>query len=121
MIPENERKEKGETTMTIDKNLAMKLWYDIYGNTDWANDCFGTHIYKYDYGVYDKERIRPNGTGKRYNYGWDIDHIRPKSSYNNENEASFYNNLQPLHHSNNIEKSDGYEYIGLIDQSHRSN
>ena len=94
--------------MTVDRDLAMKLWRDVYGNVLWATDCFGTYIYRDDYGEYEKKRLRPNGTGKYFNYGWDVDHIRPKDSYSNENNATFMNNLQPLHHNNNLEKSNGY-------------
>ena len=120
VIPENECTTKGEIiSMTIDKDLAMKLWGDVYGNVLWATDCFGTYIYRDDYGDYDKKRLRPNGTGKYFNYGWDVDHIKPKAAFSNENNATFMNNLQPLHHSNNLEKSDGYPTFTVKNQPYR--
>lgn len=94
--------------MTIDRNTAMKLWNDVFGNQLWASDCFGIYIYRDDYGDYDKKRLSPSGSGKSFNYGWDIDHIRPKSDYVNQNDADFWNNFEPMHHSNNQEKYDNY-------------
>lgn len=99
--------------MNIDRDVAMKLWRDAYGTALWARDCFGTYIYRDDYGDYETTRIRPGGTGRRYHYGWDVDHIRPKSNFANELDADFWNNLQPLHHSNNQEKSDCYPYFKI--------
>lgn len=93
--------------MSDKRELALKLWKDIYGNSMWAQDCFGTWMYRDDYGVYDKKRNnRPGGTGNYYVYGWDIDHIMPINSFENESKATFLNNLEPLQHSNNLAKSD---------------
>ncbi len=99
--------------MSVDKNNAMKLWQDVFGNVLWASDCFGTYIYKDDYGDYDKQRIRSNGTGKSFNYGWDVDHIRPKSNFQNENDADFWNNYEPMHRENNVAKSDAYPHFEI--------
>ena len=98
--------------MTIDKDLAMKLWSDIFGkDTLWAQDCFGTWMYRDDYGDHEKTRNnRPGGNGKYYTYGWDVDHIKPKSKFKNENDANFYNNLEPLQFINNQTKSDLLEF-----------
>ena len=85
---------------------ALKIWEDIYGREKWAQDCFGTWMYKDDYGDYDKYRIRPNGTGQKYQYGWEIDHIRPRSDFKIETEADFLNNYEPVHYMNNRKKSD---------------
>ena len=41
--------------------------------------------------------------GKRTQYGWTIDHIRPESDGGSDDTS----NLQPLHHKNNNAKSDG--------------
>ena len=93
--------------MEINKDVAMKLWKDIFGDTLWVTDCFGTWIYRDDYGKTDVVRNnRPGGTGKSYNYGWSVDHIKPVSEFNNENEATFWNNLEPIHISNNSAKGD---------------
>lgn len=37
---------------------------------------------------------RPGGDGKSYSYGWEIDHIRPKSDFKNESDAHIYNNYE---------------------------
>lgn len=93
--------------MTISKDIAIKIWEDVFGDTLWAQDCFGTWMYKHDYGEIDITRKnRPGGTGKEYNYCWTIDHIRPVNSFDSESEATFWNNLEPMHRSNNIQKSD---------------
>ena len=91
--------------MEINYDVAMKLWKDVFGNNDWAIDCFGTWMYKYDYGKTDTMRIRPGGDGNKYNYCWCIDHIRPVSSFDSESEATFWNNLEPVQYSNNSAKS----------------
>lgn len=88
------------------KELAIKIWGDIYGDTLWAQDCFGTWIYKNDYGDTERLRIRPNGTGRKYNYGWEVDHIKPKSKFSDESKADFYNNYEPMHYQNNRKKGD---------------
>ena len=93
--------------MTVDKEVAMKLWQDIFGNQLWAQDCFGTWMYREDYGKRDVLRNnRPNGTGKSFNYGWAVDHIMPKSQFPNEKDADFFNNFEPMHFLNNEKKSD---------------
>ncbi|HOI85727.1 MAG TPA: hypothetical protein PLP48_06565 [Acholeplasmataceae bacterium] len=98
--------------MSIANDLARKLWNDIYGaNTLWASDCFGTWIYRDDHGDYETQRVRPNGTGIAYNYGWDVDHIRPKADFNNPNDADFWNNYEPMHRQNNESKTDNFPYF----------
>jgi hypothetical protein len=95
--------------MSIDKNTAMIIWNSIYGSqTQFVLDCFGTYICKMDYGDYDTTRQRPGGDGKDHQYGWDVDHIRPKASFDDESEADFYNNYEPMHRENNIKKSDHF-------------
>ncbi len=106
----NAQKERGDV-MSVDKNTAMKLWDDIFGsNITFAQDCFGTWICKLDYGDGESTRERNKGAGY-YNYGWDIDHIRPKASYENEKDADFYNNYEPMHKNNNQQKSDNYPHF----------
>lgn len=105
--------------MTVDRNTAEKLWKDVFGNNEWANDCFGTYIHRDDYGDYNKQRFSPTGSGKKYNYGWDIDHIRPKSNFPSLNDADFWNNFEPMHHSNNLEKADNYPQFTVGTNSYK--
>ena len=97
--------------MDINREIAMKMWRDIFGDVDWAQDCYGTWICRSDYG--DRETVRnnrPGGTGKTYSYGWDLDHIKPISQFKNEKDANFYNNLEPTHYINNVQKSNDLTY-----------
>ena len=94
--------------MTIDKELAMKIWHDIFGDQRFALDCFGTWMCR---DAYSNEAVimrDHNGSSKQYDYSWNIDHIRPKSDFENEKDADFYNNFEPMHRQNNLEKSDNY-------------
>lgn len=91
----------------MEKDKALELWDAIYGpNHKWQTDCFGTWMYRDDYGDTETKRLRPNGKGKKYNYGWEIDHIRPKSDFADEKSADLLNNYEPMHWSNNREKAD---------------
>ena len=103
----------------MSNEIAMKLWKDVFGNKEWAQDCFGTWIKKGDYGVYDRKRVRPNGDGKKYHYGWDVDHIRPVSSFSDESDADFYNNYEPMHRNNNQQKSDDYTHFTVRDKKYK--
>ncbi|MDD3106258.1 MAG: hypothetical protein PHP65_00430 [Bacilli bacterium] len=106
--------------MAVSKNNAMKLWDDVFGaNTLYAQDCFGTWMYKDDYGDYEIKRIRPNGDGKKYQYGWDVDHIRPKSDFEKESDAEFRNNYEPVHRNNNVEKADSYPHFEIDDLKYK--
>ena len=89
--------------MEINKNKAVKLWNDVFGeNTLWAVDCFGTWIYKEDYGNSERKRKRPNGDGKEYSYCWNVDHIKPIA----EGGKDEWNNYEPMHCNNNFNKGD---------------
>jgi hypothetical protein len=88
--------------MTVNRKLAIKLWNDVFGNVLWAQDCFGTWIYRDDYGDTETTRIRPNGDGKRYSYGWNVDHIFPLA----RNGKDVMNNYEPMHWINNNNKGD---------------
>ena len=48
--------------------------------------------------------IRREDYGKSSNYGWDIDHIRPKSKGGTDG----IENLIPVQHQNNCRKADDY-------------
>lgn len=104
--------QKGD--MIMDKAMALRIWEDIYGDDKWAQDCFGTWMYKSDYGDREKRRNnRPGGTGEYYEYGWEIDHIRPKSSFEDENDAELKNNYEPMNWNNNNRKGDNYPNFQL--------
>lgn len=92
------------------KEEALEIWDDIYGDELWAQDCFGTWIYRNDYGKYDTYRKRRKGTNKEYNYCWEIDHIMPKSKFVDQEDADFLNNYEIMHHLNNKRKSDNTNF-----------
>ena len=92
--------------MTIDKDVAMTAWEAAFGDVEMATDCYGVWMKRSDYG--DHETKRKAAGGKSYYYGWDLDHIRPRSDFENETDADFYNNLEPVHFINNSEKADKY-------------
>ncbi len=93
----------------MEKEKALEIWDSIFGAKKWATDCFGTWMYRDDYGETDKKRNnRPDGTGKYYSYGWEIDHIKPKSKFGEESDADLMNNFEPLHWENNRSKADGF-------------
>lgn len=97
--------------MTIDKQLAMKLWNDIYGNQRFVLDCFGNWICRDAYSNEPVSMKDHRGSSNYYDYSWNIDHIRPKASYFNEDNADDYNNFELIHRQNNLEKSDDYPYF----------
>ena len=87
--------------MKINRENALRLWDAIYGKTDLAKDCFGTYIYKEDFGDYVTKR-KWQEDGKYYNFGWDVDHILAVSKGGTDDN----NNLEPMHWENNREKAD---------------
>lgn len=99
--------------MEVTRELAFKLWKDIFKEELWVTDCFGTWIFRDDYGDFEKSRVRPDGDGKFYSYGWAIDHIRPITDFSNEKDATFLNNLEPMHHNNNLTKSDNCPHFEI--------
>lgn len=103
----------------MEREEALKIWDAIFGNKKWATDCFGTWMYRDDYGNTDKTRNdRPGGTGKSHSYGWEIDHIRPKSNFSNESDADLMNNYEPMHWQNNRNKSDSYPHFDIDGQKY---
>ena len=91
----------------MEKEDALKLWEAMFGNSEWATDCFGTWMNKNDYGDAKIKRIRPGNT-KAYSYGWEVDHIRPKSDFGENADPDLYNNYEIMQWSNNRSKADDY-------------
>lgn len=104
--------------MIIDKETAMKVWNDFFGDKEWVQDCFGTWMNKNAYSNEKVLLIRPGNTEK-YDYSWNIDHIRPKATYDNEDEADFYNNLEPMQRQNNLSKSDDYPIFTINEKKYK--
>lgn len=92
----------------ITRDIAMKLWQKCFGSTKFGKDCFGTWICKDGWGNEPYMTIMPGSDGKKYDYSWNVDHIRPKSAFRNEEDADFWENLEPMHRLNNEEKADKY-------------
>ena len=90
--------------MEINRKNALRFWETVYGSELLVSDCFGTLIYKEDYGDYTTERLYE---GKKYNFGWTIDHILPiKLGGTDDN-----NNLEIMHWKNNQEKGDHNTFV----------
>lgn len=93
----------------MEREEALALWDAIFGkNHDWQTDCFGIWMYRSDYGETKTSRKRPGGDGKNHSYGWEIDHIRPKSDFKNESDANINNNYEPMWWGNNRDKADDH-------------
>ena len=93
----------------MERSKALDIWDAIFGpNTKWAYDCFGFRMCRDDYGDTEKKRLSPDGDGRQYYYGWEIDHIRPKSDFDNESDADLNNNYEPMHWQDNREKADSF-------------
>ena len=91
----------------MEKEDALKLWEAMFGQAEWVQDCFGVWMNKNDYGDTEKKRIRPGNT-KSYSYGWEIDHIRPKSDFGENADPDLYNNYEIMQWNNNRTKADNY-------------
>ena len=99
--------------MNIDYKFAMKFWSDVFGNARFAQDCFGTWMCR---DAYSNEAVSMKdhlGGNKYYDYSWNIDHIRPKASFQNEDNADNLNNFEPMHRQHNLEKSDNYPSFSI--------
>ncbi len=105
--------------MTVDKNTAMQLWNDVFGDKRFVQDCFGTWMCRDAYSNEAVSMQDHNGGSKRYDYSWNVDHIRPKASFQNENDADDWNNLEPMHRQNNLEKSDNYPHFRVGNVQYR--
>ncbi len=103
----------------MEKDKALRFWDTVFGkNVKWAQDCFGTWVYRDDYGDTEKKRIRP-GNSKEYKYGWEIDHIRPKSDFGDNADPDLLNNYEIMQWSNNRSKGDNYPQFTLDDKEYK--
>lgn len=96
----------------ITRELAKQLWNDVFGNEEWAKDCFGVWMHRDAWSNEAVVLLKPGNT-ERYDYSWNVDHIRPKSDFENPNEADFFNNYEPMHRQNNSEKADNYPHFEI--------
>ena len=56
--------------------------------------------------------------GKQYDYSWNVDHLRPKSDFKNEDDSYFFGNYEPMHRLNNEEKKDAYPHFTIEGKSY---
>lgn len=103
----------------MEREEALKLWDIIFGkDIKWARDCFDTWMYREDYGDIEKKRVRPGNT-KEYKYGWEIDHIRPKSDFGENADSDLFNNYEIMQWSNNRTKADDYPQFSIEDEQYK--
>ena len=82
--------------MNMNETLIESVWkkanqIDGYDDTKWRKDFAGAWIQR-------------NQLGIRSEYGWEIDHIKPKSMGGSDDES----NLIPMHWRNNVCKANNY-------------
>ncbi len=78
--------------MKLNRKNAYRIWEKQFCNADFAYDIAGRLIKRLDYG----KRTSP--------YGWNLDHIKPKSKGGKSNIA----NLTCMHIKTNTEKRDNF-------------
>jgi hypothetical protein len=78
-------------TNSINREEALKIWEQVYGKKEMAEDCFGTKIIKEDYEDYD--RVRKADDGNEYTYAWTV--VFKKPSIYGGKQINF--NLQIVH------------------------
>ncbi len=103
----------------MEKEKALEIWDILFGkDTLWVQDCFGTWMYREDYGDTEKKRVRPGNT-KEYKYGWEIDHIRPKSDFGENADSDLLNNYEIMQWSNNRTKGNDYPQFEINDVKYK--
>lgn len=103
--------------MTIDE-IAKKLWSDVFGDEEWAKDPFGRWMHRDAQSNVAVYKNIPGLDGSR-DCSWNIDHIRPISSFKNEDDAESFNNYEPMHRLSNLEKSDDYHYFHVLGKRYK--
>jgi len=71
--------------MKINKENALGLWEERYGNAVYAVDFTGRHIYKGDYNSRQQEKGKD---GVVRNYGWNLHHILPQDLGGNDDKQN---------------------------------
>ena len=102
----------------ITKEIANELWKDVFGDKEWSQDCFGTWMHRDAWSNIAITMQMPGDT-KKYDFSWNVDHLRPKSDFNTESDSDFYNNFEPMHRQNNSEKTDNYPHFTLKDKNYK--
>src|SRR5690606_1095435 len=102
---------EGGEKMPTDQ-IARKIWKDVFGDKEWAQDCFGTWMHRDAHSNEEVYLLRPGNT-KPYDYSWNVDHIRPVSNFSKESDADFLNNYEPMHRLNNLAKSDNFPHFEI--------
>lgn len=130
-LNENSKKRrKLDTRYRLTKNLRSRLWSAIknYGakKSTRTFDLIGCDISFFI--KYIEQKFTQNMTWENYGKnGWHIDHIKPCSTFNLENDEEqkkcfHYTNLQPLWATTEIamEYGESSEYIGNINKSDKT-
>lgn len=102
----------------ITEKDALKLWDDMFPGKEFAQDCFGTWMCRSCWSNEKCLRLRPGNT-KKYDYSWNVDHIRPKSDFSNEDASYFFGNYEPMHRLNNEEKKDNYPSFKIDNNNYK--
>ncbi|RLA81527.1 MAG: hypothetical protein DRG78_09085 [Epsilonproteobacteria bacterium] len=108
---------EGEEKMVTEEK-AKKLWKDVFGDVEWAQDCFGYWMHRDAWSNEAVMMLKP-GRNKKYDYSWNVDHIRPKSDFGNDHDSNFYNNYEPMQRLNNDAKSNDYPHFKINNKSYK--
>lgn len=94
----------------MNENLVEIVWQKAtsvegYDSTKWRKDFAGAWIQRSQFGI-------------RSEYGWEIDHLMPKSLGGSDEIG----NLLPMHWRNNVNKANNYpEFTSVVTSEGNSN
>lgn len=94
----------------MNENLVEIIWQKAtpiegYDQTKWRKDFAGAWIQRNQFGI-------------RSEFGWEIDHLMPKSLGGSDDPG----NLIPMHWRNNVSKSDRYpEFTSVVSSDGNKN
>lgn len=94
----------------MNENLVEIVWrkatsVEGYDSTKWRKDFAGAWIQRSQFGI-------------RSGYGWEIDHLMPKSLGGSDEIG----NLLPMHWRNNVNKANNYpEFTSVVTSEGNSN